>query len=126
MLTCVHCGEVIEYAAGVWFHPHRRFRSAHELPTLCDFGDRIGPTHAVPVAITPRDRDFLCSLHVASDDENFFLEALWFEWQHANTNLGPGYCASCHAPVGGQHALECTYRARMTFDASPSRQKCAR
>jgi hypothetical protein len=126
VLTCVHCGELIESAGGVWFHPYRRFQGHHgDLPVLCDFGDRIGPTRAAPVAVTSRDRDFLHSAHVASDDESFFLEALWLEWQHANTNLGPGCCIACHVSEGGQHVLDCEHGARMVFGGSPSRQKFA-
>jgi hypothetical protein len=126
VITCVHCGEPVECAAGVWFHPHRRFQGHHgALPVLCDLGDRIGPTRATPLALTPADRDFLHSVHVFSDDEGFLLEALWLEWQHANANRGPGRCFRCNAPEGGQHALDCERHAEMVFDVDRSRQKCS-
>ncbi len=93
------------------------------MPTLCDFGDRIGPTHAAPIAVTPADRDFLYSVRVAADDESFLLEALWLDWQQANVQRGVP-CAICHALDGGQHALECEHRARMIFSVNRSHQNC--
>lgn len=126
MLTCVHCGQPIEHANGVWYHPHRRFRCATgSLPTLCDFGDRLGPTHAAPAAVTSADKDFLCSIHVASDDENFMLEALWLDWKQANVQRGHSLCADCGAAPGGQHSLECSNRAVMTFEYGALRSKHA-
>jgi hypothetical protein len=122
----VHCGEPIERAQGVWYHPHRRFRGdGGSLPVLCDFGDRIGPTHATPIALTPNDKDFLHTLHVSTDDENFLLEALWSEWQHANAHQGPSACADCGAAAYEQHALDCEQRASMTFDRVVPHQKHA-
>lgn len=118
VLTCAHCGEPIDQAHGVWFHPYRRFRSASSsLPILCDFGDRVGPTHATPVAVSAADKNFLHSIHVPVDQEDFLLEALWVEWQHANVHRGITACRDCGAPPGGQHSLECGQRARMIFDA---------
>ncbi len=117
MLTCLHCGEPLDHAEGVWFHPHRRFRGANGvLPTLCDFGDRLGPTHATPTALTPADRDFLYSIRVATDEESFLLEALWLDWQNANVHRGVSPCVCCGAAVNAHHALNCERRAPMTFD----------
>lgn len=117
MLTCVHCGEPIEHAEGVWYHPHRRFRGhSGELPVLCDFGERVGPTRATPVAITLADKEFLYSMHVAADAEDFLLEALWVEWERANVRQGISACPGCGAAPGGQHALECRLHAPMTFE----------
>jgi hypothetical protein len=77
LLTCLHCGEPVDHLQGVWFHPYRRFAGHHgDLPTLCDFGDRVGPTHASPTTLTSSDRDFLWSIRVAADEENFLLETL--------------------------------------------------
>lgn len=118
MLTCAHCGEPIDQSNGVWFHPYRRFRCANgDLPTLCDFGDRVGPTQAAPVAVTAADKDFLQSIHVPADEEAFLLEALWIEWQQANVHSGITACHDCGTPAGGQHSLDCRQRARMSFDA---------
>jgi hypothetical protein len=138
MMTCAHCGEPIAQTEGVWYHPHRRFRAqagpTHQsgllgappaLPTLCDFGARLGPTHATPVAVTPADKDFLCSIHVAADDENFLLEALWLEWQHANIHRGVSPCADCGAAPDSQHSLECQHHARMNFDGNLLRHRHA-
>ena len=101
----------------MWFHPHRRFSGKNGvLPTLCDFGYRLGPTHATPVVLTPADKDFLYSIHVAIDEEVFLLEALWLEWQKANIHRGVFRCAGCGAAVNAQHALNCERGAPMTFD----------
>lgn len=122
MLTCAHCGEPIEHAEGVWYHPHRRFRGHGEsLPELCDFGGRVGPTRATPVAVTPADKDFLYSIRVAADEENFLLEALWADWQHANANLRGSSCSDCGAAPGEQHAFDCGRHAPMTFDLARER-----
>lgn len=116
VLTCVHCGEPIDHVHGVWFHPYRRFRGERgALPTLCDFGERVGPTRATPVVLTPADKEFLCSIHVATDEENFLLEALWLDWQHANFHSCLSPCARCGASLYGQHALDCKRRAAMIF-----------
>jgi hypothetical protein len=124
MLSCVHCDEPIERAQGVWYHPHRRFRgNGGTLPVLCDFGDRLGPTHATPIALTPNDKDFLHSLHVSTDDESFVLEALWSEWQHTNVHQGPSACADCGAAPRGQHSLSCERRAPMIFEVGSRHQK---
>jgi hypothetical protein len=122
MLTCAHCGEAVERADGVWYHPHRRFQGHNGgLPTLCDFGGRLGPTHATPVAVTPADKDFLSSIHVAVDDENFLLQALWLDWENANIHHGDWPCFECGAAPGEQHALECTHHAAMMFDGAAVR-----
>lgn len=126
VLTCLHCGEPIESSGGVWFHPYRRFQGSQGgLPTLCDFGDRIGPSHAAPLAVTPSDRDFLRSVHVSPDEESFLLEALWLEWRHANTHRRPRCCPACHAPEGGQHAMNCERRAPMVFGEARLRPRCS-
>lgn len=126
MLTCLHCSEPVDHLQGVWFHPHRRFRGDHGgLPTLCDFGGRVGPTHATPITFTPSDRDFLCSIHVAADEENFLLEALWLDWRHANLHRDLSPCAGCGAKMYGQHTLDCKRGAPMTFDDSVLHRKCA-
>jgi hypothetical protein len=118
MLTCLHCGEPIDHQEGVWFHPHRRFRGRNGiLPTLCDFGYRLGPTHATPIVLTPADKDFLYSIHIPIDEEGFLLEALWLDWQNANINRGVFACSDCSAAVNTQHALNCERRAPMIFDA---------
>ncbi|MDE3169876.1 MAG: hypothetical protein KGL75_07025 [Acidobacteriota bacterium] len=122
MLTCAHCGEPIEHAEGVWYHPHRRFRGhGGSLPELCDFGGRVGPTRATPVAVTPSDKDFLYSIRVAADEENFLLEALWTDWQHANAHHGILSCAGCGARSGEQHSFDCGRHAPVTFDRIPER-----
>ncbi|MGH9448275.1 MAG: hypothetical protein ACRD4R_00520 [Candidatus Acidiferrales bacterium] len=125
MFTCLHCGEPIDHAQGVWFHPRRRFRGCGEtLPTLCDFGYQLGPTHATPIALTPRDKDFLYSIHVAIDEESFLLEALWLDWRNMNIQRGATACAECGAAVNGQHSMSCKRRALMAFDGVLVQRKC--
>ena len=126
VLTCAHCGEPIDHADGMWFHPYRRFRSeSGNLPTLCDYGDRVGPTHASPMAVTPADKDLLSSMHVAADEESFLLEALWLDWRQANRHRGTSACGDCGATPGGQHSISCNRRAPMSFDGSVLHHKHA-
>ncbi|MGH9688377.1 MAG: hypothetical protein ACRD5K_14935 [Candidatus Acidiferrales bacterium] len=119
VLTCAHCGEPIDQANGVWFHPRRRFQGqGGSLPTMCDFGDRVGPSRATPMALSPTDKDYLYSIHVSIDEESFLLEALWLDWQQANRHRGDVPCADCGAADGGQHSLDCERHAQMKFNGS--------
>lgn len=89
---------------------------------MCDFGDRVGPTRATPMALSPADKDYLYSIHVTIDEESFMLEALWLDWQHANAHHGHRLCADCGAAEGGQHLLDCARHAHMKFNGKVEQQ----
>jgi hypothetical protein len=68
--------------------------------------------------LTARDVKFLTACGIATDEENFRLETLWWNWQRANLHRDFSPCRDCGAKNYKQHALDCKHGAAMVFVAS--------
>lgn len=54
-------------------------------------------------------------MHIAADEENFLLEALWLDWQRANLHRNFASCDGFGAATFEQHTLDCPRGAMMLF-----------
>jgi hypothetical protein len=66
-------------------------------------------------SLTSRDIEFLRSIHVAVDEEEFRLEMLWLRWRDANTHRDFSDCHGCGAATYHQHDLDCPFGTMMLF-----------
>ncbi len=61
------------------------------------------------------DLDFLKSVGIAADKENFRLETLWLAWQRENLHRNLSPCRNCGAKKYEQHTLDCKHGTVMVF-----------
>jgi hypothetical protein len=70
--------------------------------------------------LTNADLDFLRSVGIVADAENFRLETLWLNWQRENLHRNFSPCRDCGAKTYEQHVLDCKHGAAMVFvDSTP-------